>query len=386
MSEILIAERPKGWNLYRLGQVFEEKKQKASDKDFQALSVTMQGIVPQLETAAKTDDGDNRKLVRNGNYVINSRSDRKGSGGISPLDGTVSLISIVLQPRNDIDPSFAHHLLRSVAFQEEFYRMGHGIVADLWTTRFAEMKNIRFYLPDLPTQKRIADFLDRETSRIDQLIERKMKLNEVLKEKRSTMIKTEIASASRRHEADGHGSARLKHFVTLNYGDALSSDLRNDGPVQVFGSNGVVGSHDASNALGPCIIVGRKGSHGKVNWSSNEAFCIDTAYYVDQRHCAGDLRYCFYLLTSLDLEQNTQDTGVPGLARSEAYSRKICMPSIEVQRTIASNLDWKVAKIDELSRRMNVSIDGLKEYRSSLITAAVTGQIDLNSSQQLETA
>jgi len=89
---------PRGWVLYRLGQLFEERKEKVSDKDYPPLSVTMNGIVPQLETAAKSDDSDNRKLVKKGDYVINSRSDRKGSGGISPHDGSVSLISIVLRP------------------------------------------------------------------------------------------------------------------------------------------------------------------------------------------------------------------------------------------------------------------------------------------------
>ncbi|MGR3197658.1 MAG: hypothetical protein ACU0DM_02835, partial [Paracoccus sp. (in: a-proteobacteria)] len=127
--DIMTRTQPIGWRLYRLGQLFEERKEKVSDKDFPPLSVTMQGIVPQLETAAKTDDGDNRKLVRTSDYVINSRSDRKGSGGISDYDGSVSLISIVLKPTKAIHPRFAHHLLRSPAFQEEFYRWGHGIVA-----------------------------------------------------------------------------------------------------------------------------------------------------------------------------------------------------------------------------------------------------------------
>ncbi len=150
--EIMTRHAPSGWVLYRLGQLFAERREKVSDKDFKPLSVTMNGIVPQLDSAAKSDDGDNRKLVRAGDYVINSRSDRKGSGGVSPLDGSVSLISIVLEPLR-IHPPFAHHLLRSPAFQEEFYRWGHGIVADLWTTRYSDMKNIRLYLPDLATQK-----------------------------------------------------------------------------------------------------------------------------------------------------------------------------------------------------------------------------------------
>lgn len=152
MTEIMLEHAPHDWPLKRLGQLFRERKEKVSDRDFQPLSVTKNGIVPQLETAAKTDDRDNRKGVRVGDFVINSRSDRKGSAGLSALDGSVSLINIVLEPRN-IHPRFAHHLLRSSAFQEEFYRWGHGIVADLWTTRYSEMKNIRLAIPDHEIQK-----------------------------------------------------------------------------------------------------------------------------------------------------------------------------------------------------------------------------------------
>ena len=125
MTEIMISKSPPTWKRYRLGQLFDERKTKVSDADFPPLSVTMRGIVPQLETGAKSDDGDNRKLVLAGDYVINSRSDRKGSGGISELDGSVSLISIVLEPKG-VHSRFAHHLLRSQAFQEEFYRWGTG--------------------------------------------------------------------------------------------------------------------------------------------------------------------------------------------------------------------------------------------------------------------
>src|SRR5690554_4590960 len=89
-----LGKLPAHWEAKRLGQFFVERREKVSDKDYPALSVTMKGIVPQLENAAKTDAGDNRKLVKKNDFVINSRSDRKGSSGISPLEGSVSLISI----------------------------------------------------------------------------------------------------------------------------------------------------------------------------------------------------------------------------------------------------------------------------------------------------
>jgi len=113
-----LGEIPEHWSLTRLGSYFEERKTKVSDKDFAPLSVTKQGILPQLDSAAKTNDGDNRKLVKKGDFVINSRSDRKGSSGIANEDGSVSLINIVMKPKS-IYPSFCNYLLKSNAFVEE---------------------------------------------------------------------------------------------------------------------------------------------------------------------------------------------------------------------------------------------------------------------------
>jgi type I restriction enzyme S subunit len=183
-----LGEVPEEWTARRLGYYFNERREKVSDRDYPALSVTKNGIVPQLETAAKTDDGDNRKRVRVGDFVINSRSDRKGSAGVADAEGSVSLISTVLSPRSDVLSAFVHHLLRSVPFQEEFYRYGKGIVADLWSTNYGEMRNILLAVPPRPEQAAIATFLDRETTKIDALIAEQQRLIELLQEKRQSVI------------------------------------------------------------------------------------------------------------------------------------------------------------------------------------------------------
>ena len=142
-----ITSIPVSWDMQKIGALFVQRKEKVSDKDFAPISVTKNGILPQLATAAKTDDGDNRKKVCVGDFVINSRSDRKGSCGVSDLEGSVSLINIVLQPREQLSGRYAHYLLRNHLFSEECYRNGRGIVADLWTTRYSEMKTILLPVP-----------------------------------------------------------------------------------------------------------------------------------------------------------------------------------------------------------------------------------------------
>ena len=95
-----IGEIPENWEIGQIGHLYTERKEKVSDRDYPPLSVTMKGILPQLSTAAKTDAHDDRKLVKVGDFAINSRSDRRGSCGISPYDGSVSLINTILTPRN----------------------------------------------------------------------------------------------------------------------------------------------------------------------------------------------------------------------------------------------------------------------------------------------
>lgn len=126
--------------------------------------------MPQLEHAAKTNNGDNRKLVKAGDFVINSRSDRKSSCGVSQLDGSVSLINIVLTPREELNGKYIHYLLRNYRFSEEYYRNGRGIVADLWTTRYSEMKSILLPVPPRTEQDQIVRFLDWKVSEINKLI------------------------------------------------------------------------------------------------------------------------------------------------------------------------------------------------------------------------
>ena len=182
-----IKQIPQHWEMKKIRSLFSERKEKVSDKEWEALSVSKQGITRQLESAVKTDNGDNRKKVCCGDFVVNSRSDRKGSCGFSDYDGSVSLISIVLKPRNIIG-KYYHYLLRSNDYIEEFYRNGRGIVADLWTTRYSEMKNIELPFPPLSEQEEIVAYLDEKTAKIDLLIDKELQQIDHIKDLKQTLI------------------------------------------------------------------------------------------------------------------------------------------------------------------------------------------------------
>lgn len=183
-----IGEVPNNWNLGRIGGFYSLRNEKVSDKDYPPLSVTMKGILPQLETAAKTNDGDNRKLVRKGDFAINSRSDRRGSCGISKYDGSVSLINTVLTPRGEMSAAFYDWVFHCTRFSDEFYRQGHGIVDDLWTTGWHEMKKIIIPVPPLPEQNKIADYLSSKCSDIDFIISQKNQQVETLANYKKSLI------------------------------------------------------------------------------------------------------------------------------------------------------------------------------------------------------
>lgn len=182
-----IGEIPEHWKVDKLGMHFRQRNEKVSDKEFPALSVSKEGVTPQLSTAVKTDNGDNRKKVCKGDFVVNSRSDRKGSCGFSSYDGSVSLINIVVTPI-DLCDRYYHYLFRSNNYIEEFYRLGRGIVADLWTTRYVEMRNIMIPLPPIEEQQEIVEYIDAATTKADKMIVELTNHVESMKEYKQRLI------------------------------------------------------------------------------------------------------------------------------------------------------------------------------------------------------
>lgn len=138
-------------------------------------------------------------------------------------------------------------------------------------------------------QKTIADFLDVNTVMTRQLVRAKRRLIELLNEQKQTIIHEAVTRGLNpdvRLKPSGidwlgdvpeHWEVkRLKQVCRLAYGDSLPDESRISETVPVYGSNGQVGSHNRANAEGPCLIIGRKGSFGKVNFSPISVFAIDT--------------------------------------------------------------------------------------------------------------
>lgn len=175
------------------------------------------------------------------------------------------------------------------------------------------------------------------------------------------------------------GVIKLKYVTKLAYGDSLPTENREEeGEVDVFGSNGKVGTHNVANTLSPVIIVGRKGSYGKVTYSDKKCFAIDTTYYIDNRCTKSNIKWLYYSLMVLELDKNSQDTGVPGLSREYAYNKYVPVPTVNEQVAIANFLDQKTAEIDGLIADKEKFIELLQEKRQAIITEAVTKGLNPN--------
>ncbi len=150
---------------------------------------------------------------------------------------------------------------------------------------------------------------------------------------------------------------RLDDYLELAYGKSLTASNRVEGEFPVYGSGGISGSHNEAIVKGPGIIVGRKGTVGSVYWENKDFFPIDTVFYVVPK---GDnnLRFIYYLLKSLPLEDMNTDAAVPGLNRNNAYRLDVPDISLGYQNEIADVLGSIDQKI-ELNQRMNETLEGM---------------------------
>jgi len=307
-----------------------------------------------------------------------------------------------LLPKGETDSAYAYYSM--CVFKPVLQALGKG--STFMELSSADLRMLRVPSPPMGEQKQIAAFLDRETGQIDGLIAKQRELIERLGEYRTALI-TRVVTKGLPPEAAGPNPApklkdsgverlgqvpdnwqvrTLRQVCRLSYGDSLRSDERAEGDVQVFGSNGVVGSHDAANTHAPTIIVGRKGSFGKVNFSPEAVFAIDTTYYIDERSTETNLRWLYYVLRSASLDDVTQDSAVPGLSRDDAYARWLPVPPRSVQDEIACHLDRRVVRIAETIQNAEAQIDRLHEYRAAIISAAVTGKIDVRDTGSADAA
>lgn len=142
-----------------------------------------------------------------------------------------------------------------------------------------------------------------------------------------------------------HG--KVRDAFAFEYGDNLPAPKRSEtGEYPVYGSNGIVGTHEKYLTKEPAIIVGRKGSAGALNIATGPSWTTDVAYYVRPPNEI-DLQFTYYLFSTLRLDQLGKGIK-PGLSRSEAYELPIAVPPLAEQRRIVAKVQELMALCDRL--------------------------------------
>jgi type I restriction enzyme S subunit len=413
-SEKWIESLPKEWSITKIGNHFKCRNEKVNDTDYPPLSVAKQGVVPQIETVAKTDANDNRKLVLMNDFVINSRSDRKESCGLSKLNGSVSLINHVLyQNGQDYYMPFVGILFKNYGFAEEFYRWGHGIVADLWTTRWQEMKNIEIPLPPLKEQKLIFDFLTNRTSKIDQLISNQERQIEKLKEYRQAIITKSVTkgldpNAPMKDSGvewigkikQDYRCEKLKFLLSspLLYGANESggkqekgctrfiriTDIDSNGNLKDTNDNQFLSASKSTGYIlkNKDILFARSGGTvGKSFLYKDQGFPCSFAGYLIKAECNETLllpEFLYYYTKSslYEIWKNmifVQST-IQNIGAQRYGNLDIVIPSIAEQKQIVQYIDKKCMLINKLIDIKDRTRKQLLDFKQSLIYEYVTGK------------
>lgn len=406
-----IGEIPEEWEISLINTLYTVRNTKVSDVDYQPLSVTMKGIVPQLSTAAKTNAHDDRKLVKKGDFAINSRSDRRGSCGISDYDGSVSLINTVLSPRNEMNPIYYSWLFHSSEFADEFYRWGHGIVDDLWTTRWQEMRNISIPVPPLSIQHQIAAYLDQKCTQIDALIANQQKQIERLKAYKQSLI-TETVTKGLNPDVPMKDSGvewigeipedweivRIKNICQFNPSSKKSfsdDDIVSYAPMECVRTGSLVHKEIAIKNVSsgltyfeendiimakvtPCFENGNiaiaTGLTKGMAFGSSELFVFRANESIKF--------FLFYFLQNNIFKKFSISTmtGTGGLKRVSSNfvnNYSFALPPIEERNKIVFYLDKKCTQIDSLIAIKQRKIEKLQQYKKSLIYEYVTGKKEI---------
>ena len=256
-------------------------------------------------------------------------------------------------------------------------------------------------LPSRDEQRTIAEFLDRETAKIDTLVAKKRTLIARLKEKRTALSSRTVTrglppDAARAAGLNPHPKLKptgidwlgdvpqhwevkaLKWAVMFQRGHDLPAEQRVEGSVPLVSSSGVSATHSRAMAKGPGIVTGRYGTIGDFYLITDDYWPLNTTLYsIDLR--GNEPRFIQALLRHLSplFFLHAVKSAVPGIDRNDVHPITTVVSPFAEQAAIADFLDFETSKLDAIVAKVQAAIERLQEYRIALITAVVTGRIDL---------
>jgi type I restriction enzyme S subunit len=286
-----------------------------------------------------------------------------------------------------LDGRYLYYQLCSAALNRQFQVKANGV------TRFGlpayHIDNAETIVPPIEDQRRIAGFLDEKTAKIDALISRKAELINALNEQRSALIERAVTlglGRERHVEAaelgwidripSGWSVKRIKHLANLKSGEAITAlEMFDDGEFPVYGGNGLRGRFDQYTHEGDLVLIGRQGALcGNINYASGRFWASEHAVVANP---VADFNTVWFgeLLRTMNLNQYSVSAAQPGLSVDNIARLFIPVPPLSEQNEIAEYITSETKGIQEISDGISSAIKRLTEYRSAIITAAVTGQI-----------
>lgn len=276
------------------------------------------------------------------------------------------------------------YLFRKIGEAHMYGAGGQKRIADVF------IKNFPLPTPPLHEQQAIAAFLDQQCAQIDSLIEKKQRMLDLLDEKRRAAITQAVTcgldpSVPMKDSGvewlgmvpAGWEIFSLRRLFCVKSGDmTTSTDLLDEG-FQVFGGNGFRGYFDRWNTGKGVIIIGRYGALcGNIKISPDKIWATEHAFRVFP-FMNFDIHFMAFFLEHLNLNRLSARAAQPGLNSEMVRDHFIAFPPLHEQQAIADYLDAQCAAMDSQRKSLEKSIELLREYRSSLITHAVTGKIDV---------
>lgn len=390
---------PSSWELRSPKSLFNERRTSNLPDDVHLTPSQKYGVLPQSEYIELTGGsvvlnltGQNAmKHVEPNDFIIHLRSFQ---GGLERArqSGKVSTAYTVVEPKNATNPEFYKWLFKSKAFIQELQTTTNQL-RDGQSIRWTDFVKVPLPTPSLDEQRAIADYLDRETQKIDELITEQRGLIETLRERSRALIERAVTRGVSGDATESseipwlYGGQVVAHWTTsrikymfssLRAGAMIPADsISADGDYPVYGGNGKRGYTSEFTHDGVHILIGRQGALcGNVHlcqgrfWSSEHAIVGEPVRNVAPR-------WLEFLLRIMNLGQYSMASAQPGIGVGQIATLQIPFPPLSEQREIIEYLDGQTARIDELIAESEGLIALSQERRAALITAAVTGRIDV---------
>ncbi len=392
-----LGDVPEHWYIFKSNKIFKQSNVRSYESDEQLTASQKYGVIPQSLYMKKEESKvvlalsgiDNFKHVDKNDFVISLRSFQ---GGIELCfyDGCVSPAYTVLKPNKVINYSFWSYLFKSTIYISVLNTAVDGI-REGKTISYTNFGKIYINIPPLSEQAQIANYLDTETARIDNLISKQEKLIELLEEQRKSIISHAVTKGLNPNapmkdsgvewlgEVPEHWKiGRLKNLLSINNGsDYKEFEVENsENSYPVYGSGGVFTYSSKYIYDQESVLLGRKGTINKPLYVTSPFWAVDTMFYSQVKQGVHG-KYVYYQALGFPYDRYSSNTALPSMTQTDLLNLSVAIPIISEQIEITRFLDNENAMFDNLISKQNQLIEKLKEYRASIISHAVTGKIDV---------